>query len=302
VRAALACSMVTLAVLGTAACSIGPEQPEAEPSRSSSATAPPAPATTTGSTPTGTPAASASATRSPAVPLSHWEIGSVVLPVRPDGYGEARPTPRQLRVRRMPTVDVLPPPDTDRFRATVGPVTRKVRKAMGTTWRPGCPVGLRDLRYVTVTFRGFDRLAHTGELVVNAHHAKPLTRVFRRLYEADFPIEQMTLPTTVEPDPTPNGDGNGTAAFACRPTTGETSWSAHAFGLALDLNPFQNPYRSGDLLLPELARSYLNRGWRRPGMIHPDGVVVRAFADIGWSWGGDFRTLEDYHHFSATGR
>ena len=94
-----------------------------------------------------------------------------------------------------------------------------------------------------------------------------------------------------DPDPTPSGDGNGTGAFVCRPTTGETFWSAHASGLALDLNPFQNPHRRDDLVLPELADSYLDRGWRRPGMITADGVVTRAFARIGWSWGGGFQSL-----------
>jgi hypothetical protein len=285
VRAAVVV-LSSLVLAGTAACTTAVERPDESSSRP--------PSTTT--------SAPAPATRPSGPRLDEWELGSVVLPVRPDGYGRARPTPAELRVRRMPTVDVLPPPDTDRFRATVGPVTSRVRKAMGTTWRRGCPVGLRDLRYVTVTFHGFDRRLHTGELVVNAAHARPITRVFRRLHELRFPIEQMTLPTSVEPDPTPNGDGNGTGAFACRPTTAATSWSAHAYGLALDLNPFQNPYRNGDLVLPELAGSYLDRSWRRPGMIHRGGAVVRAFAAIGWSWGGDFQSLEDYQHFSATGR
>lgn len=72
--------------------------------------------------------------------------------------------------------------------------------------------------------------------------------------------------------------------------------------LTLDLNPFQNPFRRDDLVLPELAGSYLDRGWRRPGMITADGVVTRTFTRIGWSWGGGFQSLKDYQHFSATGR
>ena len=173
---------------------------------------------------------------------------------------------------------------------------------MGTTWEPDCPVGLTDLRYLTVTFWGFDRRPHTGELIVQADHDRGMVDVFRTLYAARLPIEQMTLPTSARPDPTPSGDGNGAGAFVCRSPTGQTFWSAHVSGLALDLNPFQNPYSRDDLVLPDLAGSYLDRGWRRPGMITADGVVKRAFAWIGWSWGGGFQSLKDYQHFSAAGR
>jgi hypothetical protein len=112
----------------------------------------------------------------------------------------------------------------------------------------------------------------------------------------------MTLPTSAAPDRTPTGDGNGTAAMVCRPTRGETFWSAHALGLAIDVNPFQNPYVKGDLVLPELAGAYRNRSWHRPGMVVPGGVVVRAFASIGWAWGGAWHTLKDYQHFSPLNR
>jgi hypothetical protein len=98
------------------------------------------------------------------------------------------------------------------------------------------------------------------------------------------------------------GDGNTTAAFVCRPTRGSSRWSEHAYGLAIDVNPFMNPYSRGAVVLPELASSYLRRGWSRPGMIGPDSVVAREFARIGWSWGGSWRGLKDYQHFTATGR
>src|SRR4029078_13298478 len=97
-------------------------------------------------------------------------------------------------------------------------------------------------------------------------------------------------------------DGNNTGAFVCRPTIGTRIYSQHAYGLAIDLDTFQNPYSKGDLVLPELSSSYLDRDRVRPGMITPDGVVVRAFAAIGWRWGGQWRALKEYHHFSANGR
>ncbi len=226
-----------------------------------------------------------------------------MLPRRPDGFGEIRPTPASLRNRRYPTTDLLPPPPAGRFTWSISPVTPEVRRRMGTSYSEGCPVPPAALRYVTVAFHGFDEAAHTGELVVAASEAQDLVSVFRRLFRARFPLEEMRLPATTDLEAPPTGDGNNTAAFVCRPTTGQSSgFSAHAYGLAIDVNPFLNPYLKGDLVLPERAGAYLDRARTRPGMIEPGDVVVRAFAAIGWSWGGDFTTLKDYQHFSATGR
>ena len=55
-------------------------------------------------------------------------------------------------------------------------------------------------------------------------------------------------------------------------------------------------------MLPELATSYLDRNWVRPGMITPDGPVVRAFTAIGWTWGGTWHSLQDLQHFSRNGQ
>jgi D-alanyl-D-alanine carboxypeptidase len=258
-----------------------------------------------GRTPTSSAPSSSPAPPSPsedAAPPSYssWELGAHPLRLRPDGLGEIRPTPPSLRERRYPTRDVLPRPPEGRFRGTVGPVAPRI--AARSTWTPACPVPLDGLRYLTVSFRGFDGDPHTGELIVAASEADDIVSVFRALYAADYPIEEMRIPTTRDLDAHPTGDGNNTAAMVCRPTVGATSWSAHAYGLAIDVNPFMNPYQRGDVVLPELASSYLRRDWQRPGMFGPDSLVVREFARIGWSWGGVWRTLKDYQHFSATGR
>jgi hypothetical protein len=80
------------------------------------------------------------------------------------------------------------------------------------------------------------------------------------------------------------------------------SWSQHAYGRAVDVNPFQNPYRKGERVLPELASAYLDRDEIRPGMILAGDPVTEAFAGIGWGWGGDWSTTDDWMHFSLNGR
>jgi len=265
----------------------------------------PSPATgSTSSTPSQTPTKTPTKTRTrePRPAYSTWELGAHPLPLRPDGFGEIRPTPRSLRERRYPTRDLLPPPTGERFESTIGPVTPELRRRMGTTWSPRCPVGLDGLRYLTVTFRGYDGAAHTGELVVAAEEAEAVVSVFRALYAADFPIEEMRVPGTADLEAHPTGDGNNTVGLVCRPSRGLTQWSAHAYGLAIDLNPFVNPYVRDDLVLPELASSYIDRSWRRPGMVLEGDLAVREFARIGWSWGGDWSSLKDYQHFTALDR
>jgi len=250
-------------------------------------------------TPSTTPAVGATTT-TPAAPIS-WEIGASPLPLRPDGFGQVLPTPLALRDRRLPTRDLLPPPGDGRFSATIGPVTAALRTRMGQTWSPACPVPLRGLRYLTVAFRGFDGRAHRGELVVAATSAPKVIGVFRTLYAAGFPIEEMRLPTTADLRARPTGDGNNTAAYVCRAARGQTRFSQHAYGTAIDVNPFQNPEAKRDLVLPELASAYVARSWHRPGMLLPASVAVRAFAAIGWRWGGDWRSSKDWMHFSASG-
>ncbi len=171
-----------------------------------------------------------------------------------------------------------------------------------STWQRGCPVTANELSWVRLTFWGYDDRRHTGELLVNRSAAKDLVAVFARLYDTGFPIEEMRIARRDELEAQPSGDGNNTGAFACRPTTSGSSYSQHAYGLAIDVNPFQNPYEKGDLVLPELASSYLDRSRIRPGMITPGGPLVRAFDSVGWSWGGSWRSLKDLQHFSANGR
>jgi hypothetical protein len=153
-----------------------------------------------------------------------------------------------------------------------------------------------------LSFRGFDGNAHTGELVVAAKAAPAVMRAFRALYDQRFPMEEMRLPTTADMTAKPTGDGNNTAAYVCRPARGQKTFSAHAFGLAVDVNPFHNPLVRGDLVLPELASAYRDRTWKRDGMLLPGSLAVRAFTREGWTWGGTFSRPKDYMHFSQTGR
>jgi hypothetical protein len=227
-------------------------------------------------------------------------LGTRILPLRPDGeFGEVQPTPPELIDRHLETIDVLPAPAGEVFDWSIGSVPPQV--AARSSWTADCPVTLDELAYVTVSHYGFDGRFHTGELVVNLSVAEGLVEVFRQLHEARFPLEQVRVIRKEEIDAPPTGDWNDTTSFVCRPAVGSQNWSQHAYGLAVDVNPFHNPYLKGDLVLPELASIYTNRDDIRDGMIVPGDVVVSAFAEMGWPWGGNWRSLKDWMHFSQSG-
>lgn len=177
----------------------------------------------------------------------------------------------------------------------------------GGAWHSGCPVGLNDLRVLTVTYRGFDKHNHSGRLVVNKNAAARLATVFHRLYVIHFPIHHLSLEQTYVPSQYPK-DGDGSGSFECRqavpsPCTGGSgtgSWSNHAYGLAVDINPVENPYVGCGMSRDPKAQSYRDRSRHRPGMVT---VQVRnAFAAIGWGWGGGWSgNTKDYMHFSVDG-
>jgi D-alanyl-D-alanine carboxypeptidase len=172
------------------------------------------------------------------------------------------------------------------------------------TYRAGCPVPPAQLRRVRVSHWGFDGRAHVGTLVVNRRVAGDVVAVFRRLYGARFPIRRMIPVSAYRGDDDASMAADNTSAFNCRAAVGSTtgSWSMHAYGLALDVNPVENPYLLGGRPRPPAGRSYLDRSRVRPGMAIAGGVLVRAFESVGWRWGGRWRGSPDYQHFSTNGR
>jgi hypothetical protein len=196
------------------------------------------------------------------------------------------------------TAPVTSAPAPPVFTASVAAVTAA---DLPSSWRAGCPLGPGSLRAVTLSHWGFDGEVHTGTLVVHVDHAEDMVDVFRTLFDIQFPIERMVPVDAYGGDDDASMAANNTSAFNCRPVTGGTGWSEHAYGLAIDVNPVQNPYVIGDTVLPPSGATYLDRE-PAPGVIRAEDAVVQAFARIGWSWGGYWSSPVDYQHFSATGR
>ena len=189
------------------------------------------------------------------------------------------------------------------FRGSIQRISPELRERMtGISWRPGCPMHIRDLRLLTVRHWGFSGKVRVGYVVVNRWRARGMLQVMRKLFEKDFPIRRMHLIDRYGANDNRSMNANNTSAFNCRFVAGTTRWSEHAYGRAIDVNPVQNPYVSGGVASPSKGQQFVDRSQRRKGMIHAGDRVVRAFRSVGWSWGGYWSSPKDYQHFSSTGR
>lgn len=188
-----------------------------------------------------------------------------------------------------------------RFRSSTAPISASFRARM-TSWQEGCPVPVSSLRMVTLSFWGFDGRAHSGRLVLHKDYVKPVVRAMRALFDGRFPIRRMRPVEAYGSDDDRSMAADNTSAFNCRGIPGSGSWSEHAYGRAIDINPRENPEVRDGVVSPPNGRAYADRSKRRKGMILAYGKPVRAFAAVGWRWGGAWRSLKDYQHFSWNGQ
>jgi hypothetical protein len=172
----------------------------------------------------------------------------------------------------------------------------------GVSWHRGCPVGLSELRLLTVSRWGFDGRPHRGRLVVNRDSAREVVTAMRSLYRLRYPIRRLRLVDAYGADDHRSMAADNTSAFNCRFVAGTGRWSEHAYGRALDLNPVENPYvTASGYVSPPAGAPFARLSSGADGVVHGGGPVVRAFAAAGWKWGGDWSWPKDYQHFSASG-
>jgi len=172
----------------------------------------------------------------------------------------------------------------------------------GVSWRPGCPVPLASLRLLRLSYWGFDGQARRGGLIVNADAVFAVLTAFRLLFDARYPIHRMRPVEAYGGSDERSMLADNTSAFNCRGVPGSTAWSQHAYGRAVDLNPFENPEVRGSQIDPPAASAWANRSRTGPAVIHHGDAAWRAFTAVGWTWGGDWSYPLDYMHFSANGQ
>lgn len=171
-------------------------------------------------------------------------------------------------------------------------------KISGVSYKKNGPIKMEDLSYVKVTYFGFDGKDHTGELIVNKKLAKEVCDIFKELYKAKYPIDKIKLVDDYKGSDELSMSDDNTYAFCVRPVTGtKNKFSNHSYGIAIDINPRENPYIKGKTIDPINGKSYANRKTVRKGMIVKGDACYNAFKKRGWIWGGDWKSLKDYQHF-----
>src|SRR3989454_2931502 len=193
--------------------------------------------------------------------LPIWLVAVLPLVAATCGTATSSSTPRTSPASSL-TSSVTPPSPTPTpspsssspplFHSTTSVIAAATRARMASSWHRGCPVPVQDLRYLTMSYWGFDGAVHAGEMVVNRSVAGAVAKVFGELFAARFPMRRMRLVDAYGGDDDRSMAANNTSAFNCRAVTGGTSWSQHSYGWAIDINPIQNPYvsRAGAVLPP----------------------------------------------------
>jgi len=167
----------------------------------------------------------------------------------------------------------------------------------GSTFHDNTPFDYDFLSLLTLTHIDFDGHYQIGQMIVAAEIAYEVLDIFEEIFEARFPIHSILLIDYFGADDYLSLEANNSSAFNFRYIAGTNMISRHGFGMAIDINPVQNPYYRHGIIKPAIGADYLDRENVRPGMITPGDAVYTAFVNRGWIWGGNWTSPRDYHHF-----
>ncbi len=186
------------------------------------------------------------------------------------------------------------------FNSNITKITPAIKARMinGGSWHRGCPVPLKNLRYINVKYHNFSGKDKMGELIVNKDIANSIVWVMEELYNIGYPIRQMRLVSDFNGNDWKSIEADNTSAFNCRKATGSNKWSRHSFGRAIDINPIENPYisRKGHISHRKSLK-YRRRVPRHRAVLLKNSKATKILKKYGFKWGGDWRYTKDYQHF-----
>lgn len=196
---------------------------------------------------------------------------------------------------------------TDRCFASM-PISDAVfGRIYGNSYKKDCRVLRSSLRYLHLLHYTEDGRIKLGEMICHKDIADDLTDIFRKLFEAKYPIENMQLIDNYGADDIRSMEYNNTTCFNYRTVAGSKKLSNHSLGKAVDINPLYNPYvkrrKDGTYKVsPEKGRQYADRTKTFKYKIDRNDLAYRLFKQHGFRWGGDYRSLKDYQHFEKEDR
>ncbi len=171
----------------------------------------------------------------------------------------------------------------------------------GLSYAEGCTVPYEDLRYLQLSYVDFNGQTQLGEMICNKAIAGDLLDIFSELFHNGYQIDKIRLIDEYGADDDLSCDDDNTSCFNYRVVAGSTNLSKHALGLAVDINPFYNPYVTypdGKIRIsPKGSEAYADRSSDFPHKIDENDLAYKLFTSHGFTWGGHWKTLKDYQHF-----
>lgn len=165
-------------------------------------------------------------------------------------------------------------------------------------------IGLDELSYVHIWYVDFEGNPAEGELICNQAIAQDLVEIFYELYRNEYQLESVRLIDEFDGDDIASMEANNTSCFNYRVVDGTKSLSKHALGLAVDVNPFYNPYvtyeNGNEKVSPAAAESYADRSASFAYKIDENDLCYKLFTQHGFTWGGNWNSVKDYQHFQKT--
>lgn len=197
--------------------------------------------------------------------------------------------------------------DTAGLRAEIRIIERKLG--------PLAPEILDNLEVVQVNYFSFTDSTcttidphhrYSGALVVHACIADEVKALFEAFERDSFPIAKvvpinrygLNADSTGWDDEASMSDNN-TSAFNYRGKAHVPETSKHAQGIAIDINPRQNPLvrRSGESTTTRPAGTRYDP--HAPGALDRKNTT-RYLGKIGWSWGGRWPRPQDHQHIEKS--
>lgn len=163
-------------------------------------------------------------------------------------------------------------------------------------------ISIDDLRLVHVLYVDFDRVSQQGEIICNASIAKDLVEIFYELYINKYQIEKISLIENYKGDDEASMADNNCSCFNYRTVVDTGELSNHALGLAIDINPFYNPYvvfnaDGTETAYPAGSEFYADRSHKFSYKIDENDLAYKLFTAHGFTWGGNWNYAKDYQHF-----
>ena len=176
------------------------------------------------------------------------------------------------------------------------------RRISGISYPVDCKIPLDDLRYLSLLYNDFNGDTKTGEMICNKDIAQDVIEIFYELYKSGYQLESVKLIDEFGGDDNASMLANNTSCFNYRVVAGTTRLSNHARGLAIDINPFYNPYitynKDGSVnISPAGSEAYADRSASFPYKIDDSDLACKLFKSHGFTWGGDWNSVKDYQHF-----